>query len=169
MHSLLNMTCKITNCINISKSPSITEELLVPLCVECILLMGQQIPHSVHSYQVRASWKEPWKPLLISLTWGNMRIWRPGNHLSQRCLPVLHIRFDCVVITFMATSAAILHKCDLICDWVASWGRYSFCVIFFFFGQPFILVLQCEEYSTFVCQSVRPFSRSVCSFSGVLL
>lgn len=75
-----------------------------------------------------------WKPLLIiSLTWSNMRVWRPGNHLSRRCLPVLHIRFDCVVITFIATSAAILHKCDLICVWVASWGKYTFCVSFFFF------------------------------------
>lgn len=145
-HHLQNLTCKTTNCINVSKSPGITELLPMPLCVECILLMGQLILHSVHSDQVRAFWKEAWKPLLISLTWGNMRVWRPGNHLSQRCLPVLHIRFDWAVITFTATSAAILHKCDLICDGVVSWRRYSFSMIFFF-CQLFILVLQYEKCS----------------------
>lgn len=69
-----------------------------------------------------------------------MRVWRPRNHLGQRCLPVLHIRFDCVVIAFAATSAAILNKCDLICFRVVRRWRYSF---FFFprfpFCQPFIL------------------------------
>lgn len=30
----------------------------MPLCVECILLMGQLALHAVHSDQVRALWKE---------------------------------------------------------------------------------------------------------------
>lgn len=58
---------------------------------------------------------------------------------------MLDIRFDCVVITFMATSAAILHKCDLICCTL----KKIFLLCYFIFCQPFVLGLQCEEHTTF--------------------